>query len=485
VEQAHALGSAPIANREPPESTLRRRVRCRSFSELTQGRVTAATSGSTSETLLALPPLRAIARLAAPTTFVMLMAAMSNVLYTYYVSRLGSEAIAAVSLVFPIALLAITAMGGGIGAGASSAVARALGAGDVEQAAWVAEHAVLLAAALGIAFAVLILCGAHALFSLMGGKGAVLERATEFAKILFGGAIIQFTGAMFDSILRAEGNVRIASLWSMVSIALQIVLTPFFMFVVGWGLPGAAVAMLVSQFLATIPRAYWVLGGKGTVKPRLELSRLSWTPLRDILRVGIPASLSTVLTYVGTMVLTGVVARFGDAHLAAYGLGTRLDFLLLSFVFGVGASVLTLVGMATGAGQSGRAVVYLNTSILVVLGMLSVPSLVLAWRPELWLHIFSHDPDIERVGALYFRIIGPSYPFLGVAMVTSFAFQGLGRATAPMLWMVVRVFGVVGAVVVCTTWLGMDEHAVFAVVAIGNVASAAVMSVLFRRLQRP
>ena len=436
------------------------------------------------DVLLSLPPWRAIVRLAGPTTFVMLMAATSNVLYTYYVSRLGSEAIAAVSLVFPIVLLAITAMGGGIGAGASSAVARALGAGDHEQAAWVAEHALLLAAAIGVGFALAVLFGAHALFTLMGGRGAVLDRATHFAQILFGGAIIQFTGAMFDSILRAEGNVRIASVWSAAAIGLQIILTPFFMFVLGWDLPGAAVAMLVSQFLATIPRAYWVLGGKGAVHPRLRLSRLSLAPLKDILRVGVPASLSTVITYIGTMVLTGVVARFGDAHLAAYGLGTRLDFLLLCFVFGVGASVLTLVGMSTGAGRPERASVYVNAAIGMVMVMLTPPALALAWKPELWLHIFTQDPGIEAVGAMYFRIIGPSYPFLGVAMVTSFAFQGLGRATAPLAWMILRVVGVLSAAIVCTQLLGMDEHAVFAAVAIGNVLSAAALTMVFRRMQR-
>lgn len=434
--------------------------------------------------MLALPPWRAILRLAAPTTFVMSMAATSNVLYTYYVSRLGAEAIAVVSLVFPVVLLAITAMGGGIGAGASSAVARALGAGDREQAAWVAEHALLLAAAIGIGFALAVQVGAHGLFALMGGRGAVLERATQFAKILFGGAIIQFTGAMFDSILRAEGNVRIASIWSAVAIGLQIVLTPFFMFIVGLELPGAAVAMLVSQALATIPRAYWVLGGKGTVHPRLRISRLSLAPLKDILRVGIPASLATVITYTGTMVLTGVVARFGDAHLAAYGLGTRLDFLLLSFVFGVGASVLTLVGMTTGAGRPQRASLYVNAAIAMVMIMLAPPALVLAWKPALWLHIFTQEPGIEAVGSMYFRIIGPSYPFLGVAMVVSFAFQGLGRATAPLAWVILRVIGVLAAAIVCTRWLGMDEHAVFAAVAIGNVLSAGVMTAMFRRMQR-
>src|SRR5262245_60068953 len=120
--------------------------------------------GAAPEELLALPPLRAIVRLALPTTGVMLIAATSNVLYTYYVSRLGADAIAAVSLVFPISLLAITAMTGGIGAGAASAVARALGAGQPRAAEAVAEHALLLSVGVGLLFATGILLGAPALF---------------------------------------------------------------------------------------------------------------------------------------------------------------------------------------------------------------------------------------------------------------------------------------------------------------------------------
>ncbi|HYD48709.1 MAG TPA: MATE family efflux transporter, partial [Terriglobales bacterium] len=149
-------------------------------------------SHSGAASLLALSPLRAVLRLAAPTTLVMLIAASSNVLYTYYVSRLGADAIAAVALVFPLVLLAITAMGGGIGAGASSAIARALGAGDRHRAGWLAEHALLLAIAAGVAFAIAIVLWGRALFALMGGRGVVLDLATGFADIVFGGAVVQF-----------------------------------------------------------------------------------------------------------------------------------------------------------------------------------------------------------------------------------------------------------------------------------------------------
>src|SRR5215467_1633478 len=232
--------------------------------------------------LLAMAPLRAIVRLAAPTTLVMLVAAASNVLYTYFVSRLGAEALAAVSLVFPISLLAITAMGGGLGSGVSSAVARAIGAGRRTEA-------------IGIGFALAILLGAPAIFSVMGGRGGVLDKATLFARVLFGGAAITFVVSMLDSVLRGEGNVRVPAIWSTTSLMLQMALTPLFMFAGGLGLVGAPLATLTGQLLAGIPRARYVFGGGSVVRLSPRPRAPAWGPAREILRVGVPVSLATTL----------------------------------------------------------------------------------------------------------------------------------------------------------------------------------------------
>lgn len=432
------------------------------------------------EHLLALDPLRAVTRLATPTTLVMLIAAVSNVLYTYYVSRLGPDAIAAVSLVFPISLVAMTAMSGGIGGGAASSIARALGARRIAVATASAEHAFFLALAVGVGFAALMVGVGPTIFGWMGGEGEVLSAATAFANVIFGGSIVTFLGGMFDSVLRAEGNVRVPAMWSSVSLCLQIVLTPLFMFPLGLGLAGAGYAMIVSQGLAAIPRAWFVLGGGGALRPRLWPRRVSVEPLREILRIGIPASLSTTINYVGIMVLTGVVARLGTPDLAAYGLGTRFDFLLLSFSFGVSAAVLTLVGMASGAGRAERAGEYVRTASLFIAAALAIAGGLLFWRPSLWLGIFTADPGILEVGSLYFRIVGPSYPFVGVSMVLAFAFQGLGRATPPLVVMAVRVPLVLGAALLCVHY-GLEEAAVFATIAAGNVLSSVVMATLFLR----
>ena len=207
---------------------------------------------------------------------------------------------------------------------------------------------------IGLGFGLAVQVFAAPLFRLMGASGGVLASATLFARVLFGGAAITFLGGMFDSVMRGEGNVRVPAVWSTTSLVLQMACTPLFMFRFGWGLVGAALAMLACQGVATVPRAFWVLGGRGLVRPVFRLPRFTLAPVREILRVGVPAALSTSVSNVGLMALTAVVTRLGAADLAAYGLGTRLDFLLMSFGYGLSAAVLTLVGMATGANRPDR-----------------------------------------------------------------------------------------------------------------------------------
>jgi putative MATE family efflux protein len=436
---------------------------------------------SRADRLLDMAPLAAILRLAGPTTLVMAIGAVSNVVYTYFVSRLGTDAIGAVSLVFPVSLLAMTAMAGGIGAGAASAIARALGGGRRDLAARTAWQALALSVALGLLLALVIFLGARPLFRLMGARGPVLELATAFAHVLFGGAAITFLGGMFDSVLRGEGNVRVPALWSITSLLLQMAVTPLLVFTAGLGLEGAALAMLVCQLLATIGRALYVFGGRGVVRPSAARWPRALEPTWEVLRVGVPAALSTSVANVGLMVLTAIVARLGDAHLAAYGLVVRFDFLLLSFAYGFSAAVLTLVGMAAGAERHDRIRTYVVRAGITIAALLAVPGALFWWRPALWFGLFSDDPGIHAVGATYFRIVGPSYPFVGVSMVVGFAFQGFGRATIPLVWTIVRVAAMLAVAVACTRVFGLGFAALSGIIAVGNVVSAFVLAALFVR----
>jgi len=448
-----------------------------------------ALTAHTPEALLAEAPLRALLRLAGPTTGVMSIAALSNVLHTYFVSRLGAEAIAAVSLVFPVSLILTTLMGGGIGAGVSSAVARALGAGKHGEATAVAEHAFALTASIGGVLSVVLVAAAPGIFGLMGASGGVLSAAVAFSRVLFSGLLLTFFVNTCDSVLRGEGNVRVPAVCSSLSLVSQIVLTPLFMFRLGLGIRGAPAATLVGQLIGAGPRVRHIFTGKAALRPRLVPRALRAAPLVEILRVGVPVSLGTLVNYLGMIVLTTIMARFGTAELAAYGLGSRLDFVLLTVSYGTGVAVLTLVGFAAGAGRVDLAAGYARRAVLLMFGAVSVPALVLWWAPNLWFGLFTADPAIRSVGQTYFRIVGLSYPLIATSMMLAFAFQGIGRATTPLVIMVVRISAVVTGAVVVSKSLGYGAAAIFALLVAGNCLSTALLSVAFvgsvRRLGRP
>jgi putative MATE family efflux protein len=435
-------------------------------------------------TLLAQPPLRAIVTLATPTTAVMLIAALSNVLHTYFVSRLGDDAIAAVSLVFPIVMILTTVVSGGLGAGVSSGVARALGAGRSGDASALAEHAMVTTVGLALAGSLGTELGARRLFALMGGSGAVLDQATLFARVLFSGLIVTFSVGTFDAILRGAGNVRIPAICSTLSLLLQILLTPLFMYGIGLGLAGAPLATLTGQAIGLIPRSLYIFGSGSPIRPHLVPRALRRRHFAEILRVGVPAALSAALSYLSLLILTGTVARFGNADLAAYGLGSRLDFLLFSLGFGVAAAGLTLVGMAAGAGRHDLVRRYVVQSSLAAAAVVALPAIAVTWRPQLWIHLFTEAPEITAVGTQYLRQIGPTYFFVVMSMVMASAFQALARATVPLAVMLARVVMVVGGALLAVHAFERGPATIFAIIAAGNVAAFVALAALFRTLHR-
>ncbi|GIW43706.1 MAG: cation efflux system protein [Candidatus Binatia bacterium] len=435
--------------------------------------------------LLTLSPTTAILRLALPTMSVMVAAAVSNILYTYYVSRLGPEALAAVSLVFPITLIAITAVGGGLGAGTASAISRALGRGQLGLANRIAGEGFKLSVISGLVFGGVVCATAAPVFTLLGGRGVVLDQAVAFARVLFGGAAISFAAAILDNILRAAGDSRTPAAWATASLVLQLFLTPAFMFWLDWGLLGAAFATLAAQLFTVLPRLYTLTLRQGRLGLRLQFSGGGYESAVEILRVATPSALSTFSNYVGLLVLTGVVARFGDRYLAAYGLGTRLDFVLLSLNYGFAVAVLTLVGMAVGASELQRAQRYVLHAGLLTGTTLGLLAVLLTLYPNLWLARFTRDPEVLAVGRDYLHWVAPTYPFVGWSMLCGFAFQATGRASLPMFWTLARVSLVVAAALVCVRVLNLPAWTIFACVAAGNVSSAIVLGWLLMRNLEP
>jgi len=202
---------------------------------------------------------------------------------------------------------------------------------------------------------------------------------------------------------------------------------------------------------------------------RLGRTRLLAKHFWDILRVGIPGSVNTMLTNLNVAAITGIVGTYGTAALAGYGLGSRLEYLQIPLVFGFGTALVTLVGTNVGAGQVRRArrVAWIGAGLAAA--VTGSVGLTVAIVPRLWLGAFTSAADVASVGESYFRIVGPTYASFGLGLALYFASQGAGRLLWPLLAGIARLTLVAVGGYVATNWLHGGLETIFAVIAVSFV----------------
>ncbi|ASK33351.1 MATE family efflux transporter [Alcanivorax sp. N3-2A] len=425
------------------------------------------------------PVLPTILKLAAPNLVVMLAQALANFLESYYVGLIGVDALAGAALVFPLVMLLMMMSGGGIGGGISSAVARALGAGQQDKADALALHAVVIGLALGLLCSVILLAGGPAIYRAMGGEGAGLAAALAYSNAIFIGAVFLWLMNCLSSVLRGSGNMLLPAAVMTGGIPMLLVLSPVLIFGVGplpgLGIAGAGLALASYYLLATVVLLISLLRGRGGVQLSLK------HPLRralfaEILGVGAWSSLNTVFSNLCVVVSTFFVARTSMEALAGFGLGIRIEYLQIPIVFGIGTGLVAMVGMNMGAGQVARARRIAWTGALVAAAVTETVGLAAALFPEAWLRLFTSDPQAIATGAVYLRTVAPAYGFLGLGLALYFAAQGTGRMIVPMLAGVSR-FVVLALGCSLMAWLYPGNiHALCAALTVALVVYAALMS---------
>src|SRR5881398_217058 len=346
--------------------------------------------------LLEGPIVSTLLRLATPNVLVMFVQASVGLIETYFVGKLGTDALAGVALVFPVLMLMQMMSAGAMGGGISSAIARALGAGRRRDANALAAHALAIAVGFGLLFMLATLAGGRWLYSVMGGSGASLTAALTYSTVVFSGAILIWVFNSLASVIRGTGNMAVPAVVTSVGAAALIPLSPCLIF--GWGLfprlgvAGGAVAVIVFYLVGTIALLLYLLSRRSVVRLSARALALRWPLFRDILRVGIVAALVTVTTNLTIAITTGVVGRLGPAAIAGYGTGARLEYLLVPLVFGLGGPLVAMVGTNIGAGQRERALRAAWTGAAIATGLSEAIGLAAAAAPRAWLGLFDRDP---------------------------------------------------------------------------------------------
>ena len=428
------------------------------------------------------PIAATLIRLAAPNMLVMLAQTSVGLVETYFVGKLGTDALAGVALVFPLLMLMQMMSAGAMGGGISSAIARALGAGRRADADALVLHALVIALVFGLTFTAVLLGGGAWLYAAMGGSGATLQAAVTYSTVVFAGAVLVWLFNTLANAIRGTGNMMVPALVTCTGVAVLIPLSPCLIFGLGpfpkLGVAGGAVAVVFYYAVGSLVLAVYLRSGRSIVRLAVRGIRFRWLLFADILRVGLVAALITVQTNLTIAIATGLVGAFGPAAIAGYGTGSRLEYLLIPLVFGLGGPLVAMVGTNIGAGRHDRALRTAWIGAAIAAGVCEIIGFCAAAAPHAWLSLFGTAPAMIDAGSRYLRVVGPAYGLFGLGMALYFAAQGAGRLLWPLIANMVRLLIAAGGgfVALRTTGNLTDVFVALAVAltAFGLINAAAV-----------
>jgi len=370
------------------------------------------------------------------------------------VGRLGREALAALSLVFPLLMLSQTMAAGGVGSAVASMVARALSAGEVRYARSLALHGLLIAIGISSISAVLMIGYGQSLFIAMGASGDVLESAVAYGTLIFLGAAAPWVVNVAAGISRGAGNMKMPAVAMAVSAAIYVVVCPAFTLGIGpfpgLGLSGTAVAFVLSYAVGGVLILRSLASMAFGLRFREFLPNVG--TFAKILRLAGLGAVNAATSNITVLVATGFVGHLGPAALAGYGLGARLEYVVIPLSFAVGTALVTVVGANIGAQKIERAKRAAWTGAALAVIATTIIGGLAALFPRAWLTLFTDDGEIVQAGVTYLRIVGPFYGCFGLGLALYFAALGAGRPTVAVAAAILRLAVVaVGLYVIADT----------------------------------
>ncbi len=433
--------------------------------------------------LLNVPILPALLRFAWPNMLAMLASALAAVAETAYVGSLGVPALAGMALVFPMVMLQMMLSGGAMGGGVSSAISRAWGAGAADRANALAVHAMWIGLGIGALTSLLMLNFGPLVYAGLGGQGQALAEATAYSNVAFFGSISVWLMNSFASVLRGSGNMVVPSATFLLVSLVQVLAGGALG--LGWGplprlgMPGVAAGQVIAFTGGAAFLFLYLHSSRSKARLSVRATPVQAELLRDILRVGALACISPLQSVLTILILTRLVAQFGPTALAGYGIGARLEFLLVPIAFAIGVASVPLVGMAIGAGNAARARRAAWMAATLAFALLAPLGLALAIAPDLWTRLFTQDAAVLASAALYFHWAGPFYGVFGFGLSLYFSSLGAGKVGGPVLAGTLRL----GVVALGGWWLAQAQASpwtIFALVAAGMAVYGIATAVAVR-----
>ena len=386
-------------------------------------------------------PRKAIWKLALPMIIAMSVQTLYNLADAIWVSGLGANALSAVGFFFPFFIMAM-ALAMGIGVGGGAAISRRIGSRDKEGADQVGMHTIAIMVLVAVMFTIPMYLMTDRIFEAMGA-GDAKEMAASYGRILFAGSIVIFFSNIANAIMRAEGDAKRAMYAMIAGSIMNIVLDPIFIYSLDLGVAGAAWATLLSMGISSLMLFYWIFLKKDTfVSFPFRKFRPSLSVIKDIMTVGLPASLQQMSMFINMLIMIKIVVYVGGTNgVAVFAAGWRVIMLAILPVMGIATALVSVTGATYGAEayrklrSAHRYAVKMGLVIELLMAVLTfafAPWIVKAFT---WSEGSSHLYD-DLV--IFVRIMCIFYPFVAFGMLSSSAFQGMGKGVQALLATILR-----------------------------------------------
>lgn len=428
------------------------------------------------------PVAPALRRLAVPMGLGFIFMILVNLVDTFWVARLGTDALAAMTFTFPVVSVVLS-IAIGLMVGASTAIARAIGQGDQADVRRLTTHALLLGVGVVVLISALGVALQRPLFAALGAEAKLIDLIEGYMTLWFAGAFFVVVPMMANGALRAAGDATTPMRMMMAAAITNAILDPAFIFGFGpipaLGLEGAAIATIISRVVGMI-YAFAVLAGREKQIdfgwPTVAGLRDSW---RRILSVGLPATVTNIFQPVATAALTAIVATHGTAAVAAYGVGARLEGLVLIAPLALGSALSPFIGQNWGAHLGDRVAEGVRVSLRFVIVWGLAIFAVLAIGAPWFAAAFTRDPDVAASLTIYLQVVPIGYAAGSTVGIASSAFNAVDRAIRSTVLSLLRAL----VVAIPVAWLGSQLFGLRGVF-LGLVVAAVVAALLGLRWLR-
>ena len=372
-------------------------------------------------------PVRAVVRLGVPLIAGMFIMVLYNLVDTYFIGLMHDDyQLAAVNLAYPVMMISI-AISNMIGTGASSLIARSLGAGDDEKA----NHTLTVGFVLTVINSVIVAgIGLLLLDAIVKGLGAqenTFEYTRQYVQVILAGSLLTMGNYTFGQLLRSEGSVRQSVAGMIAGTAVNIVLDPVFIFALGMEIRGAAIATILGNGAGMLVSLYFYKKGKTLLRPSLAYVRPTAEILREIFWVGVPATMETLLTSAAYIVNNNLAVQYGELTVAAMGIAQKILSLGNYIYQGFAAGTQPIMGYNYGAKNYRRMLEVLKAGVMVVSGTeMCVMAVYGIFAPQL-IGIFTESPEVIATGSYVLRNIMFILPFVGATSMSRMSFQAMGK----------------------------------------------------------